>query len=112
MVAAGVLLVLAGKIFADWQATKTVKGESIALPTQLVVDKLEEVGAGVLGKAAEVLPGRPQLPVTSTVQTETTKVIETQTNEIIEIIKQLPQSQLDKIKKQIFKDFCEQVLKE
>lgn len=110
VVAAGVFLLLASKALADWQATKAAKGESLKLPS--VTAKLEEVGAGVLGKAVEVLPGSPQLPAAPTVQAETTKVVEKQTSEIIEIIKQLPQSQLDQIKKQIFKNFCREVLGE
>lgn len=117
LVAGGaVIVLLAAKGFSDWQAAKTVKGESIELPTQLVVDKLEEVGQEVLGKAIEVLPGAP-LPTRPADQAkekvtekETTKIIETQTKEIMEIIKQLPQSQVDQIKKQVFKDFCQEVL--
>lgn len=121
VVAAGIFLLLAGKVLADWQAAKTVKGESIKLPTQLVVDKLEEVGQHVLGKAIEVLPGNSRLKEkiieketekTVVVQSEASKIIEVQTSEIIEIIKQLPQNQVDQIKKQIFKDFCQEVLGE
>lgn len=115
---AGIILVLAGKVFADWRATKAIKGESIKLPTQAVVDKFEEVGQDVLGRAVEILPGAP-LPTAQgsqvkekIVETETTKIIESQTKEIMEIIKQLPQKQVDQIKKQIFKDFCQQVLGE
>lgn len=118
MVAAGVFLMLAGKVFVDWQATKKVKGESTNLPAQAVVDKLEEAGQNVLGKVVEILPGTP-LPTgqegqvkEKVTEKETTKIIETQTKEMIEIIKQLPQSQLDQIKKQIFKDFCQEVLGE
>ena len=119
--AAGVLLMLAGKVFADWRATKLVKGEAIKLPTELVTGQLGELGEMVLGKAIEILPGGGQVkekiiekesPTTQTTQTETTKIIESQTKEIMEIIKQLPQNQVDQIKKQIFKDFCQEVLGE
>lgn len=115
------VVLLAAKGFSDWQTAKTVKGESVRLPTQLVVDKLEEVGQDVLGRAVEILPGSKELKEkiveketekTQTAQTEATKIIETQTKEIIEIIKQLPQEQVNQIKKQVFKDFCQEVLKE
>lgn len=102
---------LSVKGFSDWQTVKTVKGESISLPTQLIVDKFEEMSQNVLGKTAEILPEK-ESQTTQTVQTETTKIIENQTKEIIEIIKQLPQNQVDQIKKQIFKDFCQEILGE
>lgn len=118
LIAGGIVIaLLAVKGFSDWQATKAAKGESVKLPTELVADKLEEVGQDVLGRAVEILPGRPQIieketEKTQVVQTEATKIIETQTKEIIEIIKQLPQEQVNQIKKQVFKDFCQEVLKE
>ena len=38
--------------------------------------------------------------------------IEIQTQEIINVIKELPADQVEKVKKQIFKDFCQEVLEE
>jgi len=38
--------------------------------------------------------------------------VENKTQEIIEIIKQLPAEQLEAVKKQIFKDFCQEILEE
>lgn len=85
VIAAGIFLLLAGKVFAE-------------MPTQLVAGKLEKIGQNVLERAVD--------------KAETTKIIESQTKEIMEIIKQLPQNQVDQIKKQIFKDFCKEVLGE
>jgi len=111
------LMVFGGQAFARWSKKQT--GESIQLPGKAVTSKFEEIGEDVLGKAVEILPGSSQLKekvveketqTTSTV--ESTKLIETQTKEIIEIIKELPQDQMDQLKKQVFKDFCQEVLKE
>jgi len=106
------LVLLAGKVFADWQTKKKVAGESIGLPSEVVTNKIEEIGEDILGKAVEVLPGVEKETQETTTPTQTTKLIETQTKEIIEIIKQLPQEQVDQLKKQVFKDFCQEVLKE
>jgi len=111
------LMVFGGQAFARWSKKQT--GEPIQLPGEAVTSKFEEFGEDVLGKAVEILPGSSQLKekvveketqTTSTVKS--TKIIETQTKEIIEIIKQLPQDQMDQLKKQVFKDFCQEVLKE
>jgi methyl coenzyme M reductase alpha subunit len=106
------LVLLGGQAFARWQAKQSQAGESVELPTQTITSKIEEIGEDILGKAVEVLPGvEKETQETTTTPTETTKLIETQTKEIIEIIKQLPQEQVDQIKKQIFKDFCQEVMK-
>lgn len=106
------LVLLAGKAFARWQTTQKVAGESIKLPTEVISEKVEEVGEDILGKAVEVLPGSSQLKERVVEKETQTKVIEVQTKEIMEIIKELPQDQVDQIKKQIFKDFCEEVMRE
>lgn len=106
------LVLLAGKAFARWQTTQKVAGESVKLPTDMITDKVEEIGENILGKTVEVLPGSSQLKEKVVEEETQTKIIETQTSQIIEIIKQLPQDQVDQLKKQIFKDFCEEVLRE
>jgi len=109
--------------FTKWRETKKVAGESIKLPTKTVTEKIEDLGEKVLGKAVEILPGSEKIKqkekvvenqtVEAEAQTiETTKILETQTKEIIEILKQLPEEQLKQIKKQIFKDFCQEVMGE
>jgi len=109
--------------FAKWRETKKVAGESIKLPTEVVAEKVEELGEQVLGKAVEILPGsekikeKEKVVENQTTKTEaqtakTTEILERQTKEIIEILKQLPQEELKQIKRQVFKDFCEEVLKE
>lgn len=126
------LLFLAGGVvfwgvtaFAKWQESKKVAGESIKIPTELVTEKVEDLGEKVLGKAAEVLPGSEKIKEKENViekeniqtqtevqNTETTKILENQTREIIEILKQLPEEQLKQIKKQVFKDFCQEIMGE
>ncbi|MGB9706639.1 MAG: hypothetical protein ACPLXP_00995 [Microgenomates group bacterium] len=109
--------------FVKWREAKKVAGESIKLPTEVVTEKIEELGEQVLGKAVDILPESEKIKEkekvvekeatkTEVQTTETTKVLETQTKEIIEILKQLPEEQLKQIKKQIFKDFCEEIMGE
>jgi len=123
-------LVLAGaKVFADWQGKKKAQGEVLSLPTAEVGEKISDFGEQVLGKVVEVLPGNSALKqkiiiekessseenqTTAQGSTETEKVekVEIKTQEIIEIIKELPAEQLENIKKQIFKDFCQKILEE
>lgn len=124
-----VLVFFAGKVFADWRAKKKIAGESISLPTQQIGEKISDFGEKILGKAVEVLPGGDSLkqkiaptqesstgenPVATPTNSEEVKVekVETKTQEIIEIIKELPAEQLENIKKQVFKDFCQKVLEE
>jgi len=114
------------KVFADWQIKKKASGESISLPTQQIGEKISDFGEKVLGKAIEVIPGSSGLkeklktestptPTTNQNTTETvtqTEKVETKTQEIIQIIKELPAQELENIKKQVFKDFCQKVLEE
>lgn len=124
-----ILVVFGVKVFADWQAKKRVAGESISLPTEEVGEKIKDIGEEVLGTAVRVLPGGTTLKeklnilekdgretdqdeVKKETKTETVRQIEIHTQEIIEVIKELPAEQVEKIKKQIFKDFCQEILKE
>ena len=125
------LVFFAGKIFAASQMKKKMAGEKIALPTQQIGEKISDFGEKVLGKAVEVLPGSRGLKEkittedkssssTQTMNQNVTQIeegaqrekVETKTQEIIEIIKELPAEQLENIKKQIFKDFCQKILEE
>ena len=118
-----ILFFFVGKVFANWLAKNKVAGASISLPTQQIGEKIVDLGEQVLGKAVEILPGSgglkekivstPTPSVNSEVKTEERIVnVETKTQEIIEIIKELPAQELENIKKQIFKDFCQKVLEE
>jgi len=117
-----VLFFFVGKVFANWLAKNKVAGASINLPTQQIGEKIADLGEQVLGKAVEILPGGGKLkekilaaptPKNSEVRTEEKVVkVETKTQEIIEIIKELPAQELENIKKQVFKDFCQKILEE
>jgi len=109
--------------FAKWRKTKKVAGASVMVPTEEITQKVEDFGEKVLGKAIEILPGGEKIKEKEKViEGETTKIeiqpdqapkiLENQTKEIIEILKQLPEEQLKQIKKQIFKDFCQEVMGE
>ncbi len=103
------LMVFGGQAFARWSQKQT--GEPIQLPGEAVTSKFEEFGEDVLGKAVEILPGSSQLKE-KVVEKETQTTSTVESTKIIEIIKQLPQDQMDQLKKQVFKDFCQEVLKE
>jgi len=109
--------------FDRWQETKKVAGASINLPTEKITQKIEDFGEKILGKAVEVLPGSEKIRESEKVVEDqitkveiqpekTTKILENQKKEIIEILKQLPEEQLKQIKRQIFKDFCQEVMGE
>lgn len=124
-----VLFFFAGKVFANWLTKNKVAGASISLPTQQIGEKIADLGEQVLGKAIEVLPGNsalkqkiiikkessPEENQTATqgnAETEKVEKVEIKTQEIIEIIKELPAAELDNIKKQVFKDFCQKVMED
>ncbi|MCJ7804791.1 hypothetical protein MUP35_03615 [Patescibacteria group bacterium] len=123
------LFLVGAKVFADWQGKKKAQGEVLSLPTAEIGEKISDFGEQVLGRAIEVLPGNsalkqkiilekessPEENQTATqgsAETEKVEKVEIKTQEIIEIIKELPAEQLENIKKQIFKDFCQKVLEE
>jgi len=120
LVAIGIIIFLAfgTKVFADWQAKRKAEGKSVSLPTKEVGEKISNFGQDILGKAVESIPGNEGLKerlirVETKVPVEGEKEverIEIQSQEVIEIIKELPQEQAEKIKKQIFKEFCQNVL--
>ena len=89
--------------------------------------KIEDWGEKVLGVVVEKLPKAPNLeevelegesaPENQEAQEtepieEPVKNIQTQTQVLIETIKELPQDQIEAIKKQIYKEFCEKLLSE
>lgn len=113
------VMMMVVKGLSDWNRQAKVAGEMIDLPQVPVKEKLEDLGEKVLGEAVKVLPGAPKLEeVDQTNQeTESTEPIEEpigdiqkQTEALIEAIKKLPQNQLEATKKQIRKEFCEEIL--
>ena len=118
-------LLIGGKVFADWQAKKKALGQDSSLSVGKIGEKISDIGENVLGKAVEVLPVNKELKEkvisveslpsdsqSSGQNTTQTEKVEIKTQEIIEIIKELPAEQLENIKKQIFKDFCQSILEE
>lgn len=108
-------LVLGGKVFADWQAKKKALGENVSLSTGEIGEKISDFGENILGKAVEVLPGGNTLKqkiITEKVEIPAEQDLASpgKTQEIIEIIKQLPVTEFENIKKQVFKDFCQKVM--
>jgi len=111
---AALLIIAFAKGLADWQAQSKVAGESVSLPQASIKEKIEDLGEKVLGKAIRVLPGAPDLGVDQETEPieEPVKNVQQQTQTLIEAIKKLPEDQLEAIKKQIQKEFCEGALNE
>lgn len=72
----------------------TSQNKSISLP-QIPIEK---IGEAVLGSAAH------SLPINQPVEN-----VQSQTQQLLESIKKLPADQLEAIKKQLLKEFCEQL---
>lgn len=94
-------------------------GELPDFSTTRVSELAKSFGGMVLGKASGILPSRSAEDSSDTdsvnqaqVEISPEKIIQEQTQKIIEIIKQLPEEQMKKIKKQVFQSFCDEVLKE
>ena len=120
-------LLVGGKVFADWNNKRKATGEEISLPLKDISTQINNLGEEVLGNAINVIPGssdlkekilkEPTPTVTVSSSSSSQEVSETEASEsktetIIQILKELPAEQLDKVKKQIFKDFCQQILEE
>jgi len=125
----GVILLLAAlfaagaKAFADYQNKQKAAGKDVPSLTDQIGEKISDFGQKVLGNAVEVIPGagglKEKLIIEKQVSVENAQGeekqverIEIQTQEIINVIKELPADQVDKVKKQIFKDFCQEILEE
>jgi len=125
----GVILLLAAlfavgaKAFADYQNKQKAAGKDVPPLTDQIGKKISDFGQEVLGNAVEVIPGagglKEKLIIEKQVSVENAQGeekqverIEIQTQEIINVIKELPADQVDKVKKQIFKDFCQEILEE
>lgn len=114
LVGLGALLLLgAAKTFADWRTKQAPIGESLNLP-ELSIEKLQS--EDILGTASQaILERRKQAdqdnqeaePIAEPVEN-----VQEQTETLIETIKQLPQDQVEAIKKQIYKDICEELMGE
>lgn len=123
-------LLVGGKVFADWQDKRRASGQKLSLPIENIGNQINNLGEEVLGKAVSVIPGSNDLkekilkqptPTINenysssgqeTVQPSESQEAESKTEIIIQILKELPADQLDKVKKQVFKDFCQQILEE
>jgi hypothetical protein len=121
MIAAAAFLVFS--FLKTWQENQPDKKRlfsSLGLPIR---QKLENLGEDVLGAAVKHLPQAPALeeleearkveekPKTEPIK-EPTQRIQRQTEVLLEMIKRLPQDQVQAIKKQIYKEFCQSLLEE
>ena len=109
------------KAYAD-QRQKT-SGAINPLGSQ-VKEKIEDFGEDVLGSVVEHLPAAPNLKKVSQGEkeaasgaesepiTEPVENIQNQTQQLIEIIKKLPEDQLEAIKEQLYREVCESWLQE
>lgn len=115
LVSIGALLILgAAKAFADWRGKQPPVVEPLNLP-ELSIEKFQS--EDVLGTATRGLLGGKKKQVDQEDKetepiAEPVEQVEEQTQELIETLKQLPEDQIKAIKKQIYKEFCEQLLEE
>lgn len=121
LVGVGALLILGvAKAFADWRVEKPLVGKPLSLP-ELSIEKLQK--EDVLGTATRGILGRKKEQVDQGDQVnqehqevepvaEPVENIQEQTQTLIESIKKLPEDQIEAIKKQLFKEFCEELLVE
>lgn len=125
IIMAALVIVAVAKALADWRNQQKIAGESVSLPQVSVKEKLEDLGEDILGKVIEVLPGEPKIETVDQVDQdsqvnqedqetepieEPVKNVEKQTEILIQTIKELPQDQIEAIKKQIYKEICEPLL--
>jgi len=106
------------KVLVGMMGETKISSMPINLAEMPVKEKLEEIGGEILGKAVEVLPGIPGETETKKETQETEPIeepaqnVQNQTQILIEAIKKLPEDQLEAIKKQLYQEICEGVLKE
>jgi hypothetical protein len=95
--------------------TKISSGPS-DLASMPVKEKLKEVGGEILGTAVSILPGVPgenrEENQTPEPIEEPAQNVQNQTQILIDLIKKLPEDQVEAIKKQLYQEVCEGVLKE
>ena len=120
--AAALLIISVAKTVADWRGQTRESREPRELPSVSLKDKLEDLGGEILGKTVKVLPGGQNISqISQEVETEQTgeetepieepvKDVQRQTEILIELIKKLPEDQMEAIKEQIYKEVCEGVL--
>jgi len=80
-----------------------------------LVTTLEQAGAQVLGTTTNNLPKLNtdvKIPLQGEPVAQPVESINNQTNQLLESIKQLPEDQLKALKKQLYKEFCDKLLKE
>ena len=111
LVAVGLVKVLVGMM-----GETRISSGTANLAEMPVKERLEEMGGEILGKAVEILPGVPgetkeETPKTEPIE-EPVQNVQNQTQILIEAIKKLPEDQLEAIKKQLYQEVCEGVLKE
>ena len=104
------------KVSVGMMGETKISSGPVNLTEMPVKERLEEMGGEILGKAVEILP---DMPGETKVETKTPEPIEepvqnvqNQTQILIEAIKKLPEDQLEAIKKQLYQEVCEGVLKE
>ena len=114
VIISGVIVVAGARLIVD-RRQKNPQAGGLLDP---IKEKLEEAGENILGEAIKNLPKAPDLdeviedgdaesdgeqvePIEKPV-----KNVQDQTQELIEMIKDLPQDQIEAIKEQVYKEIC------
>jgi len=109
-----VLVLLLGQVFLGWQSKSKQSGVEVSFPSQKISQGVESLGGQILGAVLKVLPGMPgleEIEIKSESQeaepiVEPVSNVREQTELLLEAVKDLPQDQIEAVKKQVYQDFC------
>ena len=119
IITVALLVAWGAKSAIGWQAKQKAQGKVVSL-TASVDQFLTDMTGKVLGLAVSKLTGNKSVKdklVPSTILegepiSQPVENVQTQTQQLIESIKKLPEDQIEAVKKQIIKDFCQKFLQE
>lgn len=108
------LTVFAVMAFVKWRDKKGASAQVLGLSKLPIEEELKDFGEKILGVAIKKIKPEKQSDQEQEGEpiTQPTENIQNQTNQLMESIKRLPEDQIKAIKKQIYKDFCQQLIEE
>lgn len=100
--------------FAKWRDKKGASAQVLGLSKLPIEEELKDFGEKILGVAIKKIRPEKQSDQEQESEpiTQPTENIQNQSNQLMESIKRLPEDQIKAIKKQIYKDFCQQLIEE
>ncbi len=117
IILAALLIMGAVKFLAGWKGQVEISEKPADLSEAPVKEKLEDLGGEILGRSAEILQGisteskEGESQETEPIE-EPVKSVQSQTEVLLEMIKKLPEDQLEAVKEQLYQEICEETLEE